>query len=53
MSHPKKERNKKIIKLRLKDPKKWSVRKLANEFNIHYTTVHKLVQRETTNELVR
>lgn len=49
MSHPKKERNKRIVKLRLKDPKKWSYGNLAKEFNISKITAYTVVQRETTN----
>lgn len=32
MSHPKTERNKAIVKLRKKDPKKWTWAALAKEF---------------------
>lgn len=51
MSLPKLERNKAIVKLRKKDPKKWSYSKLAKEFGlkskatayqIYETFVHKV-----------
>jgi len=39
MSLPKLERNKALVKLRKKDPKKWTWRALAKEFGFksHYT----------------
>jgi hypothetical protein len=45
MSHVKKQRNERIIKLRLKDPKKWTWKKLADEFNISRPTAYMVYKR--------
>lgn len=40
------KRNKQIVELRLKDPKKWSWRKLGEKFNIDFTTARHIFIRD-------
>ena len=45
----KKERNEKLIKLRLEDADKWTFDKLGKEFNIKRQTAHDLFFRHIDN----
>lgn len=45
MSYIKKERNERLIKLRLSDPKKWTYKRLAQEFNISRPTAYMVIKR--------
>ncbi len=52
MPYPlKKERNKKLVKLRNQDPKKWTFEALAREFNIKKPTAYQVFQRTIDKEL--
>jgi len=52
MSYPRKsERNKRLIKLRIEDPKKWTFDRLAKEFNIKRPTAYQVFERHKTEVL--
>lgn len=52
MAYPAKEkRNKEIIRLRTKDPVKWSFGEIAKEFNIKKQTAHAIFVREQAKKL--
>lgn len=45
--YPKKcRRNRELVKRRMRDPKKWSFRKLADFYNIKVSTVYKIWKRD-------
>lgn len=46
MSLPKKDRNKEILKKRLKNPKNWTWAKLGEHYGAHRTTLQKMAARE-------
>ncbi len=46
MAYPRKsERNKRLVKLRLENPKKWTFDALAHEFNIKKPTAYQVFHR--------
>jgi len=40
------KRNRELVELRVKNPRKWSWRKLGEKFNIHYTTARQIFIRD-------
>jgi len=46
-SEEKKERNKRLVKLRQKNPNKWTFGALSSEFNIKRPTAYKIYKRYT------
>lgn len=50
MSNIKELRNKQIVRMRLKDPKKWTFERIAEHFNITRQTAHEIFVRETVKD---